>query len=113
MPSISESGREKYTYSIVQIARSSGYAKRSARRPSFVMIKNSPGSTERTNSAPTISKAQVSDAVTQASPSLPRDKGRSPFGSKAIYIASSVKITQAKAPFNKDKAFFAFSSNVA
>jgi hypothetical protein len=54
------------------------------------MITTSPGFTSRIHSAPTTSKAQVSDETTIAPLAiLPIERGRKPFGSKAAEIDES------------------------
>ena len=58
------------------------------------MITISPGSTSRTNSAPSSSKAQVSEETIQV-PSLvlPIASGRKPIGSRTATTESSVRNT--------------------
>src|SRR5690606_11060732 len=63
IPCISLSGREKYTYSIVQIAFEVEYEKNSECNPSSLTMINSPGKTSQTNAVPIISNAHVSDAT--------------------------------------------------
>ena len=54
-----------------------------------------PGSTSRTNVAPTMSSAAVSDATTQPRSSRPSTSGRMPCGSRAAYsVPSSMKTKQ-------------------
>ncbi len=53
------------------------------RRPAASITTTSPGCTSRTNSAPTMSSAQVSDARIQPSPVRPSTSGRTPRGSRA------------------------------
>src|SRR4030065_237793 len=53
------------------------------------MWTNSPGSRSRTKVASIRSKAHVSDARTQASPSRPRDRGRNPCGSRVPRSAAA------------------------
>jgi hypothetical protein len=52
------------------------------------MITISPGSTSRTNSASIRSKAQVSEATTQPSLTLPSESGRIPIGSRTAMSMS-------------------------
>ncbi len=68
-PSITESGRAKYTYSKMQAARGRGGTACSLTMPSAVKRTISPGSTSRTYSAPTMSSPQVSEDTTQPRPS--------------------------------------------
>ena len=56
--------------------------------PSSLITSNSPGKTSRSKVAPTISKALVSEATTYASPSLPIERGRIPWGSFTTYICA-------------------------
>ena len=56
---------------------------------------SSPGSTERTYSAPTTSSATVSEAKMVASPNLPITSGRMPSGSRQAIIPSGVMQTKA------------------
>src|SRR5271165_4693250 len=73
----------------------SGLANRVDRTPSASMARSSPGSMSRTNEAPTMSSAAVSDATTQPRSSRPRDNGRTPYGSRAAYnVFSSMNVRQ-------------------
>ncbi len=47
-------------------------------RPSSVSEMSSPGATSRISSAPMMSNAQLSEATTKRSPSLPSESGRTP-----------------------------------
>src|SRR5699024_7619098 len=81
--------------------------------PSSLIVNISPGITSRSNVAPIILKAHVSDATTYASPKRPNDRGRIPRGSSATYILPSVKIIKAYAPINCFSAeIFASSSGL-
>ena len=61
------------------------------RRPTTTI---SPGWTSRTNVAPTVSSAQLSDAMTQAPSSLPMQSGRTPSGSRTPISLSFVAATR-------------------
>ena len=76
-PAIVLSGRARYTYSKTQ-PFGSGFANRVERTPSASMASSSPGSMSRTNDAPTMSSAAVSEATTQPRSSRPSDNGRTP-----------------------------------
>ncbi|CPB98764.1 Uncharacterised protein [Mycobacterium tuberculosis] len=52
------------------------------RTPSASIASNSPGSISRTNEAPTMSSAAVSEATTQPRSKRPSDSGRTPYGSR-------------------------------
>src|SRR5690349_6086716 len=58
----------------------SGLANRAERSPSASIASSSPGSTSRTNEAPTMSSAAVSLATTQPRDSRPSTSGRTPCG---------------------------------
>ena len=63
--------------------------------PSAEMITISPGSTSRTNSAPTASSAQDSLLTTQAPRAVrPIHSGRNPFGSRNAIIRVAVMTMQ-------------------
>ena len=79
-----ESGLAKYTYSIAAIATCVSSVYFSILIPSSLIDTNSPAPTLQTNSAPTISNAHVSLAVTYAPFFiLPIAKGLKLFGSTA------------------------------
>ena len=59
----------------------------------------SPGSRLRSNSAPTLSSAQVSEANTIASPRLPIQSGRKPHGSRAAMSLRGLITISENAPF--------------
>ena len=67
-----------------------------ARRPARSSATSSPGSTSRTNQAPTMSSAAVSEAITQPPPgSWPMQRGRKPCGSRAPNtVCSSMTISE-------------------
>ena len=67
-------------------------------RPSRSMTTISPGSTSRTNSAPRMSSAQVSEARIQAPSSRPSTSGRTPRGSRPPRMPSSNSPTSDQAP---------------
>src|SRR4249919_2878565 len=93
-PPMMLSGRARYTYSNTQ-PLGVGLANRDDRTPSASMASSSPGSMSRTNDAPTMSSAAVSDATTQPRSSRPSDSGRTPYGSRAAYsVFSSMKVRQ-------------------
>ena len=72
----------------------------------------SPGSMSRTNEAPTMSKAQVSEATTQPPSRRPNDSGRTPCGSRAAYnVWPSVTMKQ-KAPLTRGRSSRAASRSV-
>ena len=62
------------------------------------MTSSSPGSSSRTNGAPVMSRAGVSEARTQPSSSLPRHRGRKPCGSRTPISRSWSSSTREKAP---------------
>ena len=62
------------------------------------MASSSPGSTSRTNDAPTMSSAAVSLATTQPRSSRPSTSGRTPCGSRAAYRVCSSQKTSENAP---------------
>ena len=72
----------------------------------------SPGSTSRTNSAPMMSRAQVSDDSTQASPVRPSISGRTPSGSRTPISLERVMATIEKAPSTRRSASFIRSGMV-
>ena len=94
---MTESGRAKYTYSKMQLARLRGSTPCSEVTPSLLKRTISPGSTSRTYSAPTMSKPQVSLETTQPRPSgsLPMHSGRMPLGSRNAYSVSGLASTMA------------------
>ena len=81
--------------------------------PSAVAITISPGSTSRTNSAPMMSRAQVSEESTQplagAGPSI---SGRTPSGSRTPISLERVIATIEKAPSTRRSASFIRSGMV-
>ena len=88
----------------------SGAAHICERRPSSSIARNSPGSTSRTNAAPTISSAADSDATTQPRSSFPITSGLTPWRSRAAYrVRSSIK-TNEKAPSSKGRTASALAS---
>ena len=106
---IEVSGRARYTYSKMQ-PFGSGVAQWCERSPSASIAINSPGSTSRTNDAPTISSAADSDATTQPCSSLPITRGRTPWRSRAAYsVCSSIK-TSEKAPLSEGRTEIADDS---
>ena len=108
-PAIVVSGRARYTYSKMQ-PFGSGVAHICERIPSSLIARNSPGSTSRTNAAPTISSAAVSDATTQPRSSFPITSGRTPWRSRAAYkVCSSIK-TSEKAPSSFGRTASALAS---
>src|ERR1700756_3130236 len=72
------SGRARYTYSKTQ-PLGVGLAKRVDLTPSASIASNSPGSMSRTNEAPTMSSAAVSDATTQPRSSRPSESAPPPI----------------------------------
>ena len=88
----------------------SGVAHICDRIPSSLIAKNSPGSTSRTNAAPTISSAAVSEATTQPRSSLPITRGRTPWRSRAAYKVFSSMNTSEKAPSNFGRTAIALAS---
>ena len=90
----------------------SGVAHICERIPSSLIARNSPGSTSRTNAAPTMSRAADSDATTQPRSSLPITSGRTPWRSRAAYkVCSSIK-TSEKAPSSFGKTASALASTL-
>ena len=65
-------------YSKMQSLAGNFGTKRWLSNPCSVITTTSPFSTSRTKSAPMMSRAQVSEASTQASPSLPSTSGLMP-----------------------------------
>ena len=100
MPSITESGRAKYTYSKRQVCFTLLSPNSKDKTPSSVIITISPGFTSRTNSASIASKEEVSLAKTQPFFSFPKTNGRMPRVSRAPIKASSLATTKAKEPCN-------------
>ena len=86
------------------------------RTPWSLMTTISPGSTSRMNSAPTMSRAQVSLASTQppvpSLPMRPRISGRTPSGSRTPISASLVRATSDQAPTTFLRASISRSSTV-
>ena len=78
--------------------------------PSSLIARNSPGSTSRTNAAPTISRAADSDATTQPRSSFPITSGRTPWRSRAAYKVRSSINTSEKAPSNNGNTASALAS---
>ncbi len=76
------SGRARYTYSKTQPLGLAS-AKREVRMPFSSMAISSPGSTSRMKLAPTMSRAEVSEATTQPRSIRPSTSGRMPCGSRA------------------------------
>ncbi len=74
--------------------------------PAAVAITISPGSTSRTNSAPMMSSAHVSEASTQPSPTRPSISGRTPSGSRTPISLERVMATTEKAPSTRRSASF-------
>jgi hypothetical protein len=72
----------------------------------------SPGSTSRTNSAPMMSSAQVSEASTQPSPIRPSISGRTPSASRTPISLVRVMATIEKAPSTRRSASFIRSGMV-
>ena len=60
----------------------------------------SPGSTSRTNSPPAAAMAQLSLAMTSASPILPMHSGWKPCGSRAAISLRGLITTREYAPFS-------------
>ena len=85
-------------YSKTQSRFGSGANGLTLRTPSAPIMTISPGSTSRTNSASMMSKAQVSEARIQASPSRPSTSGRTPSGSRTPISASCDSATSEYAP---------------
>ena len=77
------------------------------------MVISSPGSTSRTNAAPTMSSAAVSLATTQPRASRPSTSGRKPCGSRAAYRVCSSMKTSEYAPRTSGSAASALSSTLA
>ena len=75
-------------------------------KPSGLITIISPGSISLTCSAPTISKAQVSDDNTQPSPNFPNTNGRTPLGSLIPISFVRVIATTENAPSTRDNASF-------
>ncbi|CAB5002466.1 unannotated protein [freshwater metagenome] len=88
----------------------SGFAHISDRIPSSLIARNSPGSTSRTNAAPTISRAADSDATTQPRSSFPITSGRTPWRSRAAYKVCSSINTSEKAPSSFGRTAIALAS---
>ena len=110
-PAIVVSGLARYTYSKMQ-PLGSAVAHISERIPSSLIAKNSPGSTSRTNAAPTISSAADSDATTQPRSNFPSTSGRTPCRSRAAYkVFSSIK-TSENAPSNLGSTARALASTL-
>ncbi len=80
--------------------------------PPEVAITISPGSTSRTNSAPMMSRAQVSEASTQPSPTFPSISGRTPSGSRTPMSLERVMATIEKAPSTRRSASLSRSGMV-
>ena len=78
--------------------------------PSASMASSSPGSTSRTNDAPTMSSAAVSLATTQPRSSRPSTSGRTPCGSRAAYSVCSSAKTSENAPRSRGSRRIAASS---
>ena len=81
---------------VLEDAEAGARAGRTAGRcctPRAPIMTISPGSTSRTNSAPMMSSAQVSDARIQASARRPRTSGRTPSGSRTPMISSCESAT--------------------
>ena len=86
-------------------------AKRWVRRPCSSIAISSPGSTSRTNEAPTMSSAAVSLATTQPRSSRPSTSGRMPCGSRAAYSVVSSMKTRQNAPRSSGSTSSAASSS--
>ena len=89
----------------------SASANRCVRRPSSSMAMSSPGSISRTNEAPTMSSAAVSQATTQPRSRRPRTRGRMPCGSRAAYRVCSSMKTKQKAPRSRGSTSSAVASS--
>ena len=76
------------------------------------MITISPGSMSRTNSASISSKAQVSEATTQASRTRPSDSGRMPIGSRTAISMVGDRSASEKAPRTSRRASASRSGSV-
>ena len=96
-PSITLSGRAKYTYSKMHAADARAGTPCSAYMPSRLKRTISPGSTSRTYCAPTMSRPHVSLDTAQPRPSgsAPMHSGRMPFGSRNAYSESGLASTMA------------------
>ena len=77
------------------------------------MMTSSPGATSRSNSAPTRSSAQVSEARTQSPSSAAEASGRKPCGSRKAISLPSESATTEKAPSSLAIAFATASSSGA
>ena len=76
-----------------QEARRSVFTTWRVSSPRSVSETISPGCTSRISSAPMMSKAQLSEATTNRSSSLPSESGRMPCGSRKATIARFVITT--------------------
>ena len=77
------------------------------------MVISSPGSTSRTNDAPTMSSAAVSLATTQPRARRPSTSGRKPCGSRAAYRVCSSMNTSEYAPRTSGSVASTLSSTLA
>ena len=73
---------------------------------SGVITTISPGSISRTNSAPMMSSAQVSELSAQPSPTRPSTSGRTPSGSRTPISLVRVMATTENAPSTRRRASF-------
>ena len=79
--------------------------------PSVLITTISPGLMSRTNSAPKVSSAQLSDETIHPPPSvLPRQRGRKPLGSRKAISFVAVITTQEYAPLSVGIIFSIASS---
>ena len=78
----------------------------------LVIVTTSPGSTSLTNSAPTVSRAHVSDDKKYVLSLLPMQRGLNPNGSLAPISFLGLMTTSEYAPFIFNIAFLTASSTV-
>src|SRR5471030_1109493 len=88
-------------YSNTQLARLYSVGTIRLRMPLASMMMISPGSTSRTNSAPTVDNAHDSDASIQPPLYFPRQSGRMPHGSRKPNSCVSLHNTMENAPMQR------------
>ncbi|AHX06987.1 hypothetical protein ECHLIB_0954 [Ehrlichia chaffeensis str. Liberty] len=111
--SIILSGRAKYTYSKIQkLDFCFLNGKELVKVLPWSIVMNSPGNTSLINWAPTISRAQVSEATIYELSNIPNTSGLIPAGSRQHIIVPFINITKEYAPLMVFNALITLSKRV-